>query len=186
MIVHWQQLTQFYGNELARYRGRFEAAHRATFGLLCCRLAAGDDRLDVSQGEHAEERLLGSSIWTHDIPAALNEWTSLNDTIVATMVLNRSPCRNCAALLASALTNLARHFPARVEANRFLLAARGQYWGQGPQAMTLIPDLRQLSEAGWELAVLQVGNELPDRGDELLANIERATGRRGYVRLASH
>jgi hypothetical protein len=81
------------------------------------------------------------------------------------------------------LIAVAKQYPARAESNRFVLAARGQYWGKGPGALTLMPDLRRLSEAGWELAVLQVGAQLPERGQELLANLEQVTGRHGHLRL---
>lgn len=185
MILHWQQLTSYYGGELAQYRGQFDAAHQTTFGLLCCRLASGDDRFAASHGEHAESRLLKSALWATEIPEALSRWTTLDDPIVVTLALNRSTCRNCAALVANALVAIARQHPARAESNRFVLAARGQYWGTGRGALTLMSDLRRLSEAGWELAVLQVGAQLPERGQELLANLESVTGRRGHLRLES-
>jgi hypothetical protein len=183
MILHWQQLTTYYGGELARYRGQFDAAHQTTFGLLCCRLATGDDRFAASHGDHAEDRLLKTPLWTHEIPDALSRWTTLDDPMVVTLALNRSTCRNCAALVANGLNAIARQFPARVQQNRFVLAARGQYWGNQPGDLTLMSDLRRLGDAGWELAVLQVGAQLPERGQELLANLEKVTGRHGHLRL---
>lgn len=183
MILHWQQLTSYYGGQLARYRGQFDEAHQTTFGLLCCRLASGDDRFSASHGEHAESRLLKNPMWTNEIPDALSRWTTLDDPIVVTLALNRSTCRNCAALVANALVAIAKQYPLRAEQNRFVLAARGQYWGNWPGALTLMSDLRRLADAGWELAVLQVGAQLPERGQELLANLEKVTGRRGHLRL---
>jgi hypothetical protein len=182
MILHWEQLRLYYGAELGQHRWRFERAHNTTYGLLCCRLARGDDRLAASSGDHAETRLLQCDLWCEDVPAALDTWTERNDPIVTTMVLNRSPCRNCAAALETALNAVHNRFALGGEKNRFVLACLGKYWGSGPGALTLIPDLRRLKESGWELCVLQMGTELSARGAELEEDLQRLVGR-GFVRL---
>lgn len=182
MILHWNQLELFYGSELATHRWRFEKAHNSTYGVLCCRLARGDDKVRANGEEHAEARLLKTDLWTEDIPQELADWTPRNSPIVTTMAVNRSPCRNCSEELITALNDLRRSVTS--DKNRFILAATGKYWGSGPGALTLVSDLRHLKEAGWELAVLQVGNSLSERGEELLLEVQRLSGR-GYVRLSS-
>jgi hypothetical protein len=182
MILHWAQLVLHYGPELDVHRPKFEAAGQTTYGLLCCRAAPAGDRLSYSSGEHAEERLLGSEMWRAQIPAALENWTELDTPIVVAMVINRSPCRPCATLLATALDALHARFPLRAQQNRFLLASRGVYEDARMVDYTRRSDLVRLRDAGWELCVLQVGAELPDRGQILLEGIEGVAGR-GFVRL---
>jgi len=182
MILHWRQLVLHFGPEIDAYRHHFEVAGRATFGLLCCRFTPDDDRLDQSAGDHAEARLLQSVNWRTQLPQALAAWTPYNSPIVVAMVINRSPCQNCAELLIAALSDLSRRFPAAVEANRFILASRGAYEDAAMRVATRQVDLVGLRDAGWELCVLQTGGELSARGDILREGIERVAGR-GYVRL---
>jgi hypothetical protein len=182
MILHWEQLALYYGTELNKDRGRFERAHQTTYALLCCRLARGDDVLRASAGEHAEARLLETDLWQDDIPRALAARAELAGPVVVTLAINRSPCRACAGRLTEALLALHKAYPVGCDASRFVLAATGQYWGTGPGALTLMPDLKRLKEAGWELCVLQVGPQLSERGEELRQNLDKL-GLRGILRL---
>ena len=99
-----------------------------------------------------------------------------------TIAINRSPCRSCSTLLIKALDDLHARFPLRCQQNRFVLACRGVYEDVEMVNATTSNDLIRLKDAGWELCVLQVGSELPDRGRELLKGIEWRVGR-GFVRL---
>ena len=184
MILHWEQLALYYGTNLNIHKWRFEKGHQTTFGLLCCRVSQGDDRLVSSGGgDHAEERLLRTSLWREDIPGILNDWTPQDSPIVVTIALNRSPCMGCTHELIRALGELHRRFPLRAAMIRFVLAMRGLFQGTGPQNLTLISDLRELSRVGWQLCVLQVGHQLSASGTELLENLQRIVGRGGFVRL---
>jgi hypothetical protein len=182
LILHWDQIPLHYGAEVHRHRHHFEAAGQTTYGLLCCRYAPGDYRLAYSQGEHAEAQLLASANWTAQLPAALADWTPRNNTIVTTVVINRSPCPSCSGLLVDGLDRLHRDHPVAAERGRFVLASRGNYVGRKLEDATKIADLVRLRDAGWELCALQVGGQLSPRGKELLAAIERIAGR-GFVRL---
>ena len=182
MILHWEQLGLHFGPALNVHRSRFETAGRATYGLLCCRFTPSDDRIEQSAGDHAEARLLQSPNWTAELPQALAAWTPRSSPILVALVINRSPCQACSNLLVAALEDLSRRSPVAVEANRFILASRGAYEDAAMEVPTLQRDLVRLRDAGWELCVLQTGAALSQRGEILLAGIQRVAGR-GYVRL---
>ena len=182
MILHWEQLVLHYGSALNQHRPRFEQAGQTTYGLLCCRYSPTEDELGYSAGDHAEANLLRTALWTAHLPNALRAWTPHDSSITVTLAINRSPCRNCTALLINALSALYRNFPARGPGNRFILAARGAYEDAGMTTRTTQNDLHRLHDAGWELCVLQVGPTLSARGRILLEGIERVAGR-GFVRL---
>jgi hypothetical protein len=182
MILHWDQLVLHYGQEVTPHRPRFLTAGRATYGLLCCRFTPSDYRLRASDGDHSEARLVQTPNWTTELPEALAEWTPRSSTIIVTMAINRSPCRNCVSLLVAALEAVHRQNPVAAENARFILACRGAYEDAAMQVATLQSDLVRLWNAGWELCVLQVDSVLPARGNILLEGIERVAGR-GFVRL---
>jgi hypothetical protein len=172
MLLSWERLMAYYGaDELAIHRWRFEQAGETTHGMLCCRWSPDGDRVRASSGEHCEVRLLQTDLWTQHIPGAVRAWTPANQPIVTAMVLNRTPCADCTNRLVEALEALQKQYPVACENNRFLLVCRGKYWGRGPGVMTLIPHLRRLREAGWELCVLQMGSDLPPSGRELAEDL---------------
>lgn len=190
MILHWMQLPLHYGGQVAVHRSHFEEAAQTTYALLCCRFARGNDRLATSGGEHAERRLLESNLWREDIPAALENWSPRDrGRIVVTMVINRSPCPACSDALQQALQTLQWQHALSFQHARFLLASRGAYQGKVTAAgyyqnATTMGNLRRLHSAGWELCVLQMGNDLAPSGQALCQALERVTGRRaGPVRL---
>jgi hypothetical protein len=178
----------YYGGEVEGYRKHFEEASETTYALLCCRFARGDDRLAPSRGDHAERRLLTSPLWTQEIPAALMSWSPLNRTrVVVTMAINRTPCRECVTWLTRALTDLQWEFAQRFQDSRFILACRGAYRGKISGELgfydqaTTGTDLMHLADAGWELCVLQVAEELAPSGRDLLQTLQRQTGARRVV-----
>lgn len=190
MILHWKQLPLHYGNkdQFEKHAPKFEKAHQTTYALLCCRFAPGDDRVVANATDHAERRLLQDPLW-NQVHDAFERWTAHNDPIVTTMVINRSPCRDCAARLTGALHDLHNRFPVRAERGRFILACRGSYRASGSsyEKDTTVGDLRRLRDAGWELCVLQTGHEigvqLSGRGQELLQALLSIGVPRGILRL---
>jgi hypothetical protein len=182
MILLWDQLELHYGCEIHRYKSKFESAGETTYALLCCRFSPVDDRLSYSRDEHAEARLLESDDWKVHINRALANWTPRSSTIVVTMAVNRSPCRDCAVLLVDALEKLNRQFPVACENSRFILACRGLYVGRKYILGTRKNAFKRLKEAGWESCVLQLGKQLPASGRELLTEIQAVEGW-GYARL---
>ena len=182
MILHWEQMVLHYGPEIATHRPKFEAAGQTTYGLLCCRFAPDDKQLASRDGDHAEARLLQHQNWTEHIPRALEHWEPRDSPIVVVLAINRSPCRNCSALLVTALGALHRRFPVACDQNRFILASRGIYEDARMQQATTRNDLVRLKGAGWELCVLQTGPTLPPVGNHLLEGIQNVAGR-GFVRL---
>ncbi len=173
MILHWEQLAPVYGPEVDRYSDRFAKAKESTSAMLCCRLTESNARIAASGGDHAERKLLDSGLWTFEIPNALEHWVRPDQSpVVVTLLVNRTPCHECAGALVSALRHLQWRFAARFPNARFLLACLGAYEGKpGPQGLypdqTTMGDLRRLHEVGWSLCVLQVGPKLSPRGEML-------------------
>lgn len=192
MLLHWNQLVNYYGEELNAHRGHFHSPGQSTYGLLCCRFADEHTRLAASQGDHSEERLLQSPLW-EQIEQAVKQWISFKtdegSKVVVTMALNRSPCHpRCAPALYNALNNLQYNYSRRFFDNwRFILACRGAYQGQITDAgyyenSTTSLDLRRLDDAGWNVCVLQTtippagqsfqpGDGLPPSGRALLQTL---------------
>lgn len=187
MILHWQQMVLHYGGAVGVHRHRFERASQATYALLCCRFAPGEDRLVANAVDHAERRLLQSSLWRTEIPEAIAGSSSLDrNKIVVTMAVNRSPCPDCARRLTQSLIDLHHRFPKRMDHARFVLASRGAYQGRVTDAgyfghATTTGDLRRLRDVGWEVCVLQLGGELSPSGQQLLEATERQAGIRGGI-----
>jgi hypothetical protein len=187
MILLWDQLKLHYGDEIRRHKARFEIAGETTYGLLCCRFSPTDRFTYSRDGEHAEARLLESDVWKVHVDRALSSWDPRGSTIVVTVAINRSPCRDCGDLLVKALEDLSRRHPSACDDEtgnhaRFILACRGLYAGRQYILGTRKSLFPRLKEAGWEQCVLQLGKDLPASGKELLAEIEPVAGR-GFVRL---
>jgi len=192
-ILEWSELQLCYGAEIAVYRERFATAGDTTHALLCCRFTPSNSRIRSSGGQHAERKLLMSSLWTKEIPTAFANWLPADKSaspIVVTLVINRSPCRDCTGWLVKALTDLQWRFAARVPQGQFLLACRGAYEGKPTEAgyyehATTIGDLKLLQDAGWRICVLQVGDELSPSGKQLLQALQRLRNNaRPSVRLS--
>lgn len=175
MILHWQQLPLHFGESIDIHRPHFEMAHRATYGLLCCRFTPGNDQIERSSGDHAEQRLLASPLWQVELPRAMEGYSTLQHSkLLVVMVINRSPCPGCSNLLRTALARLQMQYALRFQHSRFVIASLGVY--EGSAGATTDQNLRALHDAGWELAVLQVGNDLTANGRQLLQGIQRVTG----------
>ncbi|MDT4328613.1 hypothetical protein ACQE3D_10295 [Methylomonas sp. MS20] len=191
MLLHWRQLTKYYGEELNAHLGHFHTPGQTTYGLLCCRFAQEHTRLMASQGEHSEERLLQSLLW-RQIERTVQAWYSFNTDerakAVVTLVLNRSPCHSrCVPALFDALNHLQYNFSKRFFDHwRFILACRGAYQGKVTDAgfyehSTTTRDLQRLEDAGWQVCVLQtttpvgntfdLGEGLPPGGQALLQGL---------------
>ncbi len=179
MIMSWDALRACYGQELDVHRSGFEEASETTYALLCCRFTESNERMAASSGTHAEAKLLRSGLWLQEVPGALGART-LNErgTFLVTLAVNRTPCRECTERLITAMAELHRRYPARMESARFLLACRGAYRGRPDgekgyySGATTIGGLNRLQRAGWELCVLRVGDALPPSGEELLYAIK--------------
>lgn len=167
MILHWNQLENYYGHEISAHRVHFHDPGQSTYGVLCCRWADQHTRLVASHGDHAEEQLLNSEIW-RQIRNAVEQWfshsTAESSKAIVTLALNRSPCHpRCVPKLHAALKELQYRFSRRFFNQwRFILACRGAYRGPVtasgyPGNATTVKDLARLSNAGWELCVLQTG-----------------------------
>lgn len=175
--MHWNQLTSYYGDEINAYSGHFHNPGQSTYGLLCCRFADEHTRVEVSQGDHSEERLLQSLLW-RQIESAVRHWVSFEadrkSKVIVTLALNRSPCHTrCVPALYSALNKLQHDYSRRFFENwRFILACRGAYQGQVTDAgyyehSTTTLDLRKLDDAGWNLCVLQTSMPTPGQSFQL-------------------
>ena len=192
MILHWQQILQYYAGSIDRaelnraHSGLVGRAGQTSYALLLCRAASGgEQRFASGHGMHAEAHLLASPLWREQIPDALARRSALDSQpLVVTLVINRSPCGECAASLAAALGRLGMQFAARIENTRFICASRGYYQGNflgsgglRRDRVTTHTGLEAMRNAGWELAVLQMDNQLPARGNELLDYLSPNPGR---------
>ena len=206
MLIHWNQLANYYGDEINAHRGHFHNPGQSTYGLLCCRFANEHTRLTCSQGDHAEERLLQSTLW-QQTEQAVHQWISFktddSSKAVVTLTLNRSPCHaRCVPALFNALNELQLNYSRRFfEHWRFILACRGAYQGKVTEAgyyenSTTALDLERLDNAGWNVCVLQTtlpaagqsirpGEGLPPSGRALLQTLMRKKGlsRPAIIRL---
>lgn len=181
MIMDWDHLVDYYGAEVVPHREHLERAHNTTYGLLCSRVSGGAlPRLASRRGEHAEERLVGTSLWTQDIPAALEGWSELDDPIVTTLVVNRTPCHGCSHYLRRRINELHRRYPVRMDHSRFVLACLGTYEDADMTVRTTDQHLLGLAGAGWEICVLRVG-DLTQRGEELCRGLVRLFRQRPHA-----
>ncbi len=174
MLLHWPHLALHYGDSApggfhpALYEHHFNQAGRLTAGLLCCRYA-DSTRFEFNQRTaHAEEQLIGISLWRSEIPQAITQADPVGDMINIALILNRSPCRLGTELLIREIRNRPR---TRCTRTRFILAMRGAYEGRDPELTTTEHGLRALHHAGWDICVLQMEQNLPPRGMLLLLSL---------------
>lgn len=175
--LEWCDAVSCFGPELDLHRVALSSAGWSTHGLLCCRFLADDTASVVSSdGDHAEQKLLRSRLWTEDLVKALASWDPRSSPMLVLLALNRSPCGDCAHTLASALHQLNDQFALTTERQHFVLASLGYYHsGKDTQRsprnlpMTFSTDrgMRALKEAGWKLCTLNFGAGLTARGRQL-------------------
>ncbi len=177
-VLMWSDAVAYFGTELDQYASRLRRASRATHGLLACRSVRGGDTMLASRdGDHSEVRLLDTDVWKQQLPAALDAWVpGQSDPMVVLLAINRSPCGDCASVLANALHDLNDRFPLRCERQHFILASLGYYqgkrfmdggrWDRG--TVTTHRDMQAAHDAGWRHCVLDFGKGPTRRGAELL------------------
>jgi hypothetical protein len=181
-VLSWSDALAYFGPEIDTHRKQLSKAGQTTYGLLVCRWAPGGAvRLASRDGEHAERRLVLSPLW-QEIDAALSSWDMRDDPMVILLALNRSPCADCAQVLAGALHALENRYALRCERQHFILASLGYYQGvdfmsgstaphflEAPsRSVTTGTGLEALREAGWKQCVLDFGKGVTRRGAELL------------------
>lgn len=181
--LHWADAVAYYGPELSQHERMLCVAGNATYGLLGCHAAAGDSlRLASREGEHAERRLIASTLWTRDIAAAIAAARDPRSApVLVLLMINRSPCAHCAHLLSSALHALHDRHPLGFERHAFVLASLGYYQGRrfmnGEPAPNVRPNersravttdraLQEMHDAGWRLCTLVPGTGRTRRGGE--------------------
>jgi len=175
--LNWSDAVSYFGRDLDVHRTALSTAAWSTYGLLACRFVANDTANVVSgDGEHAEQKLLRSSLWNQDLDRALDSWDPRGQPMLVLVALNRSPCADCAHQLASALHRLNDKYSLTVERQHFLLASLGYYHsnkdetrakGARPKTFTTDRGMRTLKEAGWKLCTLSFDAGLTRRGKEL-------------------
>ena len=175
-ILNWSDAVSYFGDDLATHRKPLATAAWSTHALLACRFVANDTAHVMNgDGEHAEEKLIRSALWNQDLDQALASWDPRGQPMLVLMALNRSPCGNCAHLLARALHRLNDKYPLTVGKQHFVLASRGYYHsnkdevrakGSPPKSFTTDRGMRAMKDAGWKLCTLAFDAELPRRGKE--------------------
>ena len=184
MSANWEDLVAYYGSEINTHKASLNKAHQATYAMLACKWSAQDPaRFANCSGEHAEERLVESKVWTDDIPSALDSRSDLDvQPLIVTLALNRSPCGHCSLILAQALEKLQFNYARRFENTVFCLASLGYYQSSKfmspehdqrhpssnkPRWVTTQQGLDRLTSAGWRLTTLSFDGALTSRGQEL-------------------
>lgn len=180
--LDWSAATDYFGDDIDVHRRHLSRGGRATYGLLACRFLPGDSaHVFSSRGEHAEQQLLQSSLWAEELPQALAARHPGHAPLLVLLALNRSPCGDCAHLLASALNQLTYSFALAAERSHFVLASLGDYHSdkpvqhspQGhPQTFSTDRGMRALQEAGWRLCTLTFDGERTRRGQTLAAYLQ--------------
>ncbi len=98
------------------------------------------------------------------------------------VALNRSPCGDCAHLLASALNHYNDRYALTTERQHFVLASLGchhsnkptQRSARGwPQTFATDKGMRSLKEAGWKPCTLTFGAKTTRRGRELSTYLQQ-------------
>ena len=182
-VLSWPDALAYFGDDIDEHRKHLATAGQTTYGLLTCRWSPSDAvRMASRSGEHAERRLVLSDVW-RELDAALDAWDTRSDPMVILLALNRSPCADCAQVLAGALHQLDQRYALRCQRQHFILASLGYYQGAGFMRHASAPQLRDapsrdvttgsgleaLHDAGWKLCVLDFGQGVTRRGQELLA-----------------
>ena len=175
--LDWADATAYYGSGLEVHRKPLSEASMATYGLLACRFLKGDTEQVVNgDGDHAEQKLIRSSLWTEELDHALADWDPRSSPMLVLVALNRSPCGDCAHLLASALNHYNDRYALTTERQHFVLASLGYYHSNKatqhsarglPQTFTTDKGMRALKEAGWKLCTLTFDAKTTRRGREL-------------------
>ena len=193
-VLHWSDAVAYFGEDIQIHAEALSRATQATYGLLTCRSAEqGTSQMVNRDGDHAERRLMLTPLWTRDLTAALSDWYPGDDPMVILLAINRSPCADCAHVLASALHALNDRYALRCEKQYFILASLGLYQGRGFMAdeaaphslrrpsrtVTTTRGLEILREAGWKLCVLDFGRGLTRRGTELLEYLQYSSRSNG-------
>jgi hypothetical protein len=182
-ILHWNDAVAYFGNELKAHRLALGEASMATHCLLACRsVHSGTAKVVSGDGEHAERRLLQSTVWKTEINTALSAWHPHDAPMLVLVVLNRSPCADCAHSLADALHKFNDRYALTTEKQHFVLASLGYYHSNKdivrsaaglPQTFTTDRGMRALAEAGWKLCALDFGQGLTLRGREFHAYLQQ-------------
>lgn len=175
--LDWADATAYFGADLEVHRKSLSKATTATYGLLACRFLPGDTADVVNgHGDHTEQKLIHSSLWTDEIDRALADWDPQSSPMLILLALNRSPCGDCAHLLASALNKYNHRYALKTEQQHFVLASLGYYHSTKdikhsprglPQTFTTDRGIRALKEAGWKLCTLTFDSKTTRRGKEL-------------------
>jgi hypothetical protein len=181
-VLSWSDALAYFGPEIDAHREQLSKAGQTTHGLLACRWAPGEAvRLASRDGDHAERRLVLSPLW-QEIDAALSHWDMRDDPMLILLALNRSPCADCAQVLAGALHALESRYALRCERQHFILASLGYYQGarfmsegaaphsldSPSRCVTTGNGLEALRAAGWKQCVFDFGKGVTRRGEELL------------------
>jgi hypothetical protein len=181
--LNWADALTYFGGDLNVHRKPLSSAGWPTYGLLACRFLAGDTaNVENADGEHAEEKLIRSSLWKTDLDNALAQRDPRSEPMLILLAINRSPCADCAHLLANALHRLNDKYALTTERQHFILASLGYYHSNKdiqkserglPQTFTTDKGMRKLREAGWKLCTLSFDGQLTPRGRQLDAYFSR-------------
>ncbi|OYU29070.1 MAG: hypothetical protein CFE41_03560 [Burkholderiales bacterium PBB2] len=181
--LDWADATAYFGNDLEVHRRHLADAGMATHGLLACRFLKGDSsRMMSGDGDHAEQKLIHSKLWTEELARALANWDPRSSPMLILVALNRSPCGDCAHLLASALQRFNNDYSLTTERQHFVLASLGYYHSAKatqhstrglPQTFTTDKGMRALKEAGWKLCTLTFDAKTTRRGKELSRYLQK-------------
>lgn len=175
--LDWTDALTYFGTDIDIHRTALSSASWTTHAILACRFLAEDTvNVESGDGEHAEQKLIKSRLWTVALDQALANWDSRDAPMLILMAVNRSPCGDCAYHLAAALHRLHDKYPLKAERQHFVLASLGYYHSNRdeerprstpPKNFTTGRGINELKEAGWRLCTLVFDGKATRRGTQL-------------------
>ena len=181
--LDWSDALTYFGGDLDLHRTALSSASWTTHAILACRFVVGDvAKVESQDGEHAEQKLVNSKLWTEELDLALANWESRDAPMLVLLAINRSPCGYCARHLANALHRLIDRYPLKAERQHFILASLGYYHSNKdeersptspPKNFTTVSGINELREAGWRLCTLKFDGKATPRGKLLNAYLNQ-------------
>lgn len=180
MYLEWNDMLKYYGGQLNQHNNDFNefyisdysAAGRKTHAMLIFKNSTGvvspfesqeEPKLDTQESNktHAENLLLHAKAWTDLLPEAIKQ--SNAQSVVVSLVLNRTTCKSCSDLLISKRKAVLNGLPkSQADKCKFIVASSGLY------SKTSADELQALKTNGWIVAALKINGATAPRFQTLM------------------
>lgn len=148
MYLEWNDMLKYYGGQLNQHNNDFNEFYISDYS------AAG-------RKTHAENLLLHAKAWTDLLPEAIKQ--SNAQSVVVSLVLNRTTCKSCSDLLISKRKAVLNGLPkSQADRCKFIVASSGLY------SKTSADELQALKTNGWIVAALKINGATAPRFQTLM------------------